>query len=196
MCRRGFFYVVRRKIFTMSSKNLERISKFISLILRHNPDVIGITLDSHGWADVDELIAGVSKKYPIDREILSKIVADDKKGRYSFSEDGRHIRANQGHSINVDVELQEKDPPEILYHGTGEKSVSSIEAEGLKPQTRLYVHLSLTPEAARKVGQRHGRPVIYSVKSGEMSRAGHKFYISANGVWLVKNVPPEFLERV
>ena len=136
----------------MSSKNLERISKFISLILRHNPDVIGITLDSHGWADVDELIAGVSKKYPIDREILSKIVADDKKGRYSFSEDGRHIRANQGHSINVDVELQEKDPPEILYHGTGEKSVSSIEAEGLKPQTRLYVHLSLTPEAARKVG--------------------------------------------
>ena len=180
----------------MKTNNLERISKFISLILRHNPAVIGITLDSHGWADADELINGVSKKYPIDREILSQIVADDKKARYSFSEDGKYIRANQGHSINVDVELQEKDPPEILYHGTGEKSVSSIEAQGLKPQTRLYVHLSLTPEDARKVGQRHGKPVIYSVKSGEMSRAGHKFFISANGVWLVKNVPAEFLERV
>ena len=142
----------------MNNKNLERISKFISLILRHNPAVIGITLDSHGWADVDELIAGVSKKYPFNREILSQIVANDKKGRYSFSEDGQHIRANQGHSINVDVELQQKDPPEILYHGTGEKSAASIEAQGLTPQTRLYVHLSLTPEDARKVGQRHGRP--------------------------------------
>ncbi|MBQ7215469.1 MAG: RNA 2'-phosphotransferase [Synergistaceae bacterium] len=180
----------------MSSKNLERTSKFISLILRHNPAVIGITLDSHGWADVDELINGVSKKYPLDREILSQIVANDKKGRYSFSEDGQHIRANQGHSINVDVDLQQKDPPEILYHGTGEKSAPSIEAQGLTPQTRLYVHLSLTPEDARKVGQRHGRPVIYAVKSGDMAKSGHNFYISANGVWLVKNVPPEFLERV
>ena len=180
----------------MANKNFERISKFISLILRHNPAVIGITLDSHGWADVDELIAGVSKRYPLDRKILSQLVAQDKKGRYSFSEDGKYIRANQGHSINVDVELEEKVPPEILYHGTGEKSVSSIETEGLKPQTRLYVHLSLTPEDARKVGQRHGRPVIYAVKSGEMSRAGVKFFLSANGVWLVKSVPAEFLDRV
>ncbi|MBQ9434218.1 MAG: RNA 2'-phosphotransferase [Synergistaceae bacterium] len=180
----------------MSNTNLERLSKFISLILRHKPAVIGITLDSHGWADVDELIAGLSKKYPIDREILSQIVANDKKGRYSFSEDGKYIRANQGHSINVDVELQQQTPPEILYHGTGEKSVPSIEAEGLTPQGRIYVHLSLTPEDARKVGQRHGRPAVYSVKSGEMARAGYTFYISANGVWLTKSVPVDFLERV
>ncbi len=180
----------------MQANNFERLSKFISLILRHKPSVIGITLDPHGWADVDELISGLSKKYPIDREILSQIVANDKKGRYSFSEDGKYIRANQGHSINVDVELQQQTPPEILYHGTGEKSTASIEAQGLTPQGRLYVHLSLTPEDARKVGQRHGRPAVYAVKSGEMAGAGYAFYISANGVWLTKSVPAEFLERL
>ena len=177
----------------MKSKELQRISKFISLILRHNPEAAGITLDSHGWADVGELINGVSRKYPLDRALLERIVAEDEKGRYSFSEDGRLIRANQGHSINVDVELEEKEPPEILYHGTAERFSSSIEREGLKPGTRLYVHLSTTPEAARKVGQRHGKPIVYVVNSGEMAKSGYTFFLSANGVWLTKNVPAEFL---
>ena len=180
----------------MASKDLQRISKFISLILRHNPDVIGISLDAHGWADVNELILGVSKKYPLDRALLERIVSEDEKGRYSFSDDGTLIRANQGHSINVDVELEEKLPPEILYHGTAERFSPSIEREGLNSGTRLYVHLSLTPEAARKVGRRHGRPVVYAVRCGEMAKSGSKFFVSANGVWLTEKVPPEFLVKL
>ena len=138
-------------------------SKFISLILRHKPETIGITLDEHGWANVDELIAGVNKSRPLDMEGLERIVAEDDKRRYSFNEDKTLIRANQGHSIQVDVELEEVEPPRILYHGTGEKYTSSIENEGIIPKSRLYVHLSSDEETARKVGIRHGKPVIYVV---------------------------------
>lgn len=180
----------------MTDKNLTRISKYISLILRHHPEVAGLTLDSHGWANVDELIRGVGRKYEIDRALLERIVSEDEKQRYSFSDDGSLIRANQGHSVNVDVELEEREPPETLYHGTGERFTASIEREGLTPQNRLYVHLSLTPEAAKKVGQRHGKPIVYAVASGEMFRAGEKFYLSANGVWLTKRVPAEYLRRM
>jgi len=170
-------------------------SKFISLILRHKPDVIGITLDEHGWASVDELIAGVSKTHPLNMSMLEQIVAEDEKQRYSFNEDKTLIRANQGHSIPVDVELEEKEPPEILFHGTGEKYVDSINREGLISKSRLYVHLSADEETAVKVGQRHGKPVVFKVKSGEMHRDGFKFYCSVNGVWLTKSVPAEYLER-
>lgn len=175
--------------------SLKETSKFISLILRHKPEVIGISLDEHGWANVDELIAGISKAQPIDMAILEQIVAEDEKQRYSFNEDKTLIRANQGHSIPVDVELEEKEPPEYLYHGTGEKYVNSIDAEGLIPKSRLYVHLSSDEETATKVGQRHGKPVIYTVKSGEMYRQGYKFYCSVNGVWLTKDVPVSFLKK-
>lgn len=175
--------------------SLKETSKFISLILRHKPDVIGITLDEHGWANVDELIAGVSKTHPLNMSMLEQIVAEDEKQRYSFNEDKTLIRANQGHSIPVDVELKEKEPPEILFHGTGEKYVDSINKEGLIPKSRLYVHLSADEETAVKVGQRHGKPVVFKVKSGEMHRNGFKFYCSVNGVWLTKNVPVEYLER-
>ena len=171
-------------------------SKFISLILRHKPETIGITLDEHGWANVDELIAGVSKTHPLDIETLERIVTEDEKQRYSFNEDKTLIRANQGHSIPVDVELEEVKPPEILYHGTGEKYTASIDEQGLMPKSRLYVHLSGDMDTARKVGQRHGKPVIYTVRSGEMYRAGIVFYRSVNGVWLVKNVSINYLERV
>ena len=170
-------------------------SKFISLILRHKPEVIGITLDEHGWADVSELIAGVSKTHPIDMQVLERIVAEDEKQRYSFNEDKTLIRANQGHSIPVDVELEETVPPELLYHGTGEKYTSSIEEQGLIPKSRLYEHLSGDTETAKKVGGRHGKPVIYIVKSGEMHRDGMVFYRSVNGVWLTKAVPVKYLER-
>ena len=176
--------------------SLKSTSKFISLILRHKPETIGITLDEHGWADVDALIEGISRTKAFDRQMLEEIVATDEKGRYSFNEDKTLIRANQGHSIPVDVELEEKIPPEILYHGTGEKYVATIDEQGLIPKTRLYVHLSLDEETAKKVGSRHGKPVIYIVKSGQMSRDGIPFFLSANGIWLVKEVPVKYLESI
>ena len=175
--------------------SLRETSKFISLILRHKPEAIGITLDEHGWANVDELIAGISKTQPIDMAMLEQIVAEDEKQRYSFNDDKTLIRANQGHSIPVDVELGEKEPPEVLYHGTGEKYVDSIDIQGLIPKSRLYVHLSSDKDTAVKVGQRHGTPVIYIVNSGEMFRDGYKFYQSVNGVWLTKKVPLSYLEK-
>lgn len=175
--------------------SLKETSKYMSLILRHKPDAIGITLDEHGWANVDELIAGIAKDNEFNMEILEEIVRTDEKQRYSFNEDKTLIRANQGHSIPVDVELEEKEPSEILYHGTGEKYVSSIDAQGLIPKSRLYVHLSKDEETAVKVGSRHGKPVIYIVKAEQMYEDGYKFYISANGVWLTKEVPVKYLEK-
>ena len=163
-------------------------SKFISLILRHKPEMIGITLDEHGWADVRELIDGInqSEGHTLDMEILEEIVQTDEKQRYSFNEDHTLIRANQGHSIPVDVELEEKTPPDILWHGTGEKYVASIDAQGLIPKSRLYVHLSSDRETAKKVGSRHGRPVIYEIDCRQMAADGYRFFESANHVWLTK----------
>lgn len=176
--------------------NLTKVSKFISLILRHKPETIGISLDKHGWANVDKLIKGISDNYPgFNMDILEEIVRTDEKQRYSFNEDKTLIRANQGHSIQVDVELEEVEPPEYLYHGTGEKYAGLIDRDGLIPKSRLYVHLSKDVNTAIDVGKRHGQPVIYLVDSGKMCRQGHKFYCSANGVWLTNNVPVEFLTR-
>lgn len=175
-----------------------KCNKYLSLILRHHPETIGIALDPHGWADVDELILKVNQtgRYVLGKTILEEIVRTDNKQRYSFNEDHSRIRANQGHSIQVDVDLEEKIPPDILYHGTGEKSVASILQQGLKPQSRLYVHLSPTLEVARQVGSRHGKPVIFQVDAGKMSVDGIPFYLSKNGVWLVKEVPPKYLSFV
>ncbi len=176
----------------MSSKET---SKFIALILRHKPEAIGIRLDEHGWADVGELLEGVSRTHPLTMEELEEIVRTDEKQRYSFNGDRTLIRANQGHSVPVDVELEAVTPPELLYHGTGEKYVASIEAQGLIPKSRLYVHLSGDYETAFKVGARHGKPRIYQVASGRMAADGFAFYRSVNGVWLTKEVPPEYLTR-
>lgn len=176
--------------------DLIRTGKYLSLILRHKPEAAGITLDEHGWANVEELIEGIRRSRPFDRAMLEEIVATDEKGRYSFNEDETLIRANQGHSIPVDVELPIVTPPKVLHHGTGEKYVASIDAQGLLPRTRLYVHLSGDAETARKVGSRHGKPVVYEVLSGEMARAGLTFYRSVNGVWLVEAVPPQYLRKV
>ncbi|MCR5662909.1 MAG: RNA 2'-phosphotransferase [bacterium] len=175
---------------------LKEISKFISLILRHKPEAIGITLDEHGWANTDELIRGINKTRRFDMAMLEKIVAEDEKKRYSFNDDKSLIRANQGHSMPIDAELEEKEPPEILYHGTASRFADSIDKQGLKPQSRLYVHLSADTETARKVGARHGKPIIYAVKSQAMRSAGLKFYLSVNGVWLTKSVPPQYLEKL
>ncbi len=176
---------------------LTELSRYMCLILRHHPEVIGITLDEHGWADVEELIAGIAEKKNknFNREMLEEIVRTDDKQRYAFSEDRTKIRANQGHSIPVDVELEKKEPPEILYHGTGEKYVESIGSMGLIPKNRLYVHLSGDVETAENVGKRHGAPVIYRVHSGRMYRDGYEFFLSRNGVWLTKRVPVEYLEK-
>jgi len=175
--------------------NQKDLSKFISLILRHKPETIGIALDEHGWANTDELIEGVNRTHPLDMKLLEKIVAEDGKQRYSFNEDKTKIRANQGHSIPVDVELEEKEPPKVLYHGTGEKYVSSIDEIGLIPKSRLYVHLSKDIDTAIKVGSRHGRPVVYEVDCGRMYRDGYRFYLSVNGVWLTKEVPVRYLKE-
>lgn len=179
------------------SDSLTGTSRFISLILRHKPEVIGITLDEHGWADVDDMIAGINQsgKYKIDRDMLDEIVRTDEKQRYSYNEDHTLIRANQGHSIPVDVELEKVEPPEFLYHGTGEKFTVSIDKQGLIPKSRLYVHLSPDEETAVKVGRRHGKPVIYLVSAGNMKRDGYAFYRSVNGVWLTKEVPVKYLRK-
>ena len=176
--------------------NLNEASKFMSLILRHKPQVIGIELDEHGWADVDELIRGIAKTRTFDRDILEEIVRTDNKQRYSFSEDKTMIRANQGHSIPVDVELKETEPPESLWHGTGEKYTASIDKRGLIRGSRLYVHLSKDMEVAVEVGKRHGSPVILKINSGEMYRDGYQFYLSENGVWLTKKVEVRYLRKL
>lgn len=176
--------------------SLTKISRFLSLILRHKPEVINIQLDEHGWANVKDLIEGVSENYDFNMSMLEEIVRTDEKQRYSFNEDKTLIRANQGHSVPVDVELEEAIPPEFLWHGTAKKYVDSINATGLIPKSRLYVHLSKDIETAITVGQRHGKVVIYQIASKQMYDNGYKFYLSKNGVWLTKNVPDIYLKQV
>lgn len=172
--------------------NLERVSRFISLILRHKPEIIGIELDEHGWANVDELLKGIE----IDFDTLEKIVREDEKGRYSFNDDKTKIRANQGHSINVDVELEEKIPPDVLYHGTGQKYVDSINKIGLIPKTRLYVHMTEDLEVAKITGMRHGKLIVYQIDAKKMNNDGILFYKSVNNVWLTKDVETKYLKRI
>lgn len=174
----------------------DRLSKFISLILRHKPSEIGITLDNYGWANVNELINGINNSgRKINMKVLEEIVLTDNKGRYSFNEDKTLIRANQGHSIPVDVELDEVQPPEFLWHGTAEKYVNSICRSGLISKSRLYVHLSSDTQTATAVGKRHGEVVLFRVDARKMHQDGFKFYLSKNGVWLTKHVPISYLHR-
>ncbi|HEY9843246.1 MAG: RNA 2'-phosphotransferase [Candidatus Sericytochromatia bacterium] len=178
----------------MNPAQAKRISKFLSLVLRHQPDKIGLQLDSAGWAEVDELLEKVSSQaFALDRASLEEVVAGNEKQRFAFSEDGQRIRASQGHSIEVELEYQPVEPPEQLYHGTTGRFLDSIRAQGLLKRSRQHVHLSPDRETAQKVGQRHGPPVILTVEAGDMHRTGHVFYCSANGVWLVEAVPPEFI---
>ena len=177
--------------------DLVRCSKFMSLVLRHQSDAAGIALDAHGWTDVSALLQGMRKAdHPITAEMLEEIVRTDNKQRYSFNADHTKIRANQGHSVPVDLELKPVQPPEYLWHGTAERFLGQIFAEGLRPMSRQYVHLSPDQETAYRVGLRHGKPVILRVKAGALSAAGTAFYISENGVWLTDAVPPEYLEIV
>lgn len=176
--------------------DLNTVSKYIALILRHKPETIGISIDKHGWANVNQLIKGINLKYPITMKDLETIVETDRKQRYAFNEDKTLIRANQGHSIKVDVELKETLPPKVLYHGSAKKYTASIEQYGLLPKTRLYVHLSSNVETAITVGSRHGKAVVYSVDAKSMVEDGYTFYLSVNNVWLIKEVPVKYLKRI
>ncbi|MGA0541805.1 RNA 2'-phosphotransferase [Neotabrizicola sp. VNH66] len=166
-------------------------SRFLSLILRHQPDKIGIALDPQGWADVADLLARLP--FALSRDRLLQIVAENDKQRFALSADGQRIRASQGHSISVDLDLPPCTPPEVLWHGTATATVPVVLAEGLRPMTRQHVHLSADVETARKVGARHGAPVVLTVAAGALARAGQVFYRSDNGVWLTDFVPPEAL---
>lgn len=167
------------------------ISKFLSYVLRHAPDEIGLTLDAGGWAPVEDLLARAPM--PLTAERLHEVVAKSDKQRFALSPDGSRIRANQGHSIPVDLGLTPVAPPETLYHGTHPGALDAIRAEGLRPMSRHHVHLSPDEDTARKVGARRGKPVILAIAAGQMALNGALFYRSENGVWLVDHVPPAHL---
>ena len=169
-----------------------KLGRFLSLVLRHDLDAAGITLDEHGWADVQELLAGVRRSgRQISMETLERIVRENNKQRYSFNADHTKIRANQGHSLQVDVELTSVKPPQYLYHGTATRFLAAIRQEGIKKMSRQYVHLSSDFQTATEVGRRHGQPVVITIRAEAMAYDGAAFYLSENGVWLCEYVPPE-----
>jgi len=170
-----------------------KISKLLSYVLRHKPEAIGLTLDAEGWADIEALISK-SKKVRMTREDISRVVENSDKQRFIISDDGQSIRANQGHSIKVDLGLTPTAPPEYLFHGTATRFWKSIQQDGLKKMNRQHVHLSKDEKTAAKVGVRHGKLKILTVDSKSMAKAGHLFYVSKNGVWLTEYVPSEFLK--
>ncbi len=181
----------------INPKYHKKISKFLSLVLRHKPQTIGIELDKNAWANVSELISKMNAYGKnIDFETLDLIVKTDNKQRYSFNEDKSKIRANQGHSIEVDLDYSEKEPPEFLYHGTAQRFISSILKTGLQKQNRHHVHLSSNIETAVSVGKRHGIPVVLKILSKRMFEQGYKFYQSENGVWLTYEVPTRYIMQI
>jgi len=172
-----------------------RASKFLSLVLRHDPGRIGIVLDDAGWTDVAALLAACAQHgVSLTRADLTEIVATSDKQRFALSPDGERIRANQGHSVEVDLQLAPAEPPATLFHGTVDSAIASIRAEGLVRGQRHHVHLSSDIATATRVGGRRGKPVVLTIRAGQMAAAGHVFYCSANGVWLVDHVPPEFID--
>ena len=179
----------------MDEKVKKKISKFLSLILRHSPDSIRLRLDENGWAEVEELIQkSAVKGMPFTSQELEVVVLTNDKQRFSYNEDKTKIRASQGHSVDIELQLEPMAPPEILYHGTVEKFLQSIRTEGLRKMERHHVHLSRDRETSEKVGSRRGTAIILVVRSGEMNRDGFEFYLSANGVWLTEQVPVKYIE--
>jgi putative RNA 2'-phosphotransferase len=177
------------------NKNIVKYSKFLSLILRHKPEVIGLSLDENGWADVVQLIDLANQQgTALTIALLEEVVATNDKKRFAFSTDKSKIRASQGHSIEVDLALVPQQPPEYLFHGTATRFLASIRDRGLIPGSRQHVHLSADKSVAIDVGQRHGKPVVLTVDSSKMNQAGYNFFLSANGVWLTAVVPSEYLD--
>ena len=176
----------------MDAKRLVKVSKYLSRHLRHQPERLGLTLEPGGWVEVDDLLrACAAADFAVTREELEEVVARNDKRRFSL--EGSRIRANQGHTVEVDLGLEPADPPAVLFHGTGEKSVGAILRDGLERRGRHHVHLSPDEETATRVGARHGRPVVLEVDAAAMAADGHAFFVTANGVWLTGAVPPGYL---
>ncbi len=179
----------------MTQKNLTQTSKFLSLILRHKPETIGLNLNQHGWADISELIEKAPSEMSLTIALIKQIVAENNKKRFALSDDGLQIRANQGHSISVDLGFTCSEPPSLLFHGTASRFITAIKAEGLIAGQRHHVHLSTNIKTALSVGKRYGKPVILQVAAKEMYQQGHRFFLSENNVWLTDAVPPQFLSE-
>ncbi|MEU3482203.1 RNA 2'-phosphotransferase [Streptomyces sp. NPDC033754] len=176
----------------MDERRTVKVSKYLSKHLRHQPERIGLVLDAQGWTEIDALLRAVAAHgFPVTREELDHVVATNDKKRFAI--EGTRIRASQGHTVEVDLDLPVAEPPAYLYHGTVADRLPAIRAEGLRPMARHHVHLSPDRETATRVGARRGRPIVLSVDARAMHQAGHVFHVSANGVWLTDAVPPEFL---
>jgi putative RNA 2'-phosphotransferase len=178
----------------LTKKENDKVSKFMSYVLRHNPGDIGMALDENGWVSVDELVNKAQKVMPLTQKMVAFVVKTNEKQRFALSEDGTRIRANQGHTVKVELDLVDVEPPEYLYHGTAEHFMESILREGLKPMKRHDVHLSFNEDTAHKVAVRHGKPVILIVESGRMYRNGHRFQCTKNNVWLTQEVPVKYFQ--
>ncbi|MDF1741431.1 MAG: RNA 2'-phosphotransferase [Verrucomicrobiales bacterium] len=179
----------------MTEKETIRASKFMSFVLRHSPESAGLKLDSAGWVEVTDLLYGISEaKGRFTFDDLNHVVETNKKKRFEFNEDRTKLRASQGHSLEVDLEYEAKTPPACLYHGTAIRFLDSIRTEGLKKMNRHHVHLSDEKVMTMKVGARHGKPTLLTIKAKEMHDAGHAFWLSTNNVWLTDKVPVNFIE--
>ncbi|UPL47942.1 RNA 2'-phosphotransferase [Hymenobacter sublimis] len=179
----------------LSEKEATRLSKLLSLVLRHNPAHLGLTLEAQGWVEVDTLLAQAkAHQVPLTRENLQYIVETNAKQRFRFSEDQQRIRASQGHSVEVALGYSPVTPPTVLYHGTATRHQASIQQNGLQKMSRQHVHLSADIATARQVGSRHGQPVVFAVEAARMHADGHSFYQADNGVWLTEEVPAQYLQ--
>lgn len=178
----------------IDDKDIKRISKALSYVLRHHPESIDIELDKQGWTDVDILISQLNThNLPIDRELLNHVVETNSKKRFAFSSNGQQIRASQGHSVAIDLGYTPQVPPDILFHGTSEKYIESILSTGLEKRERQHVHLSQDQQTAIQVGGRHGKPVVLIIEAAQMQTAGYLFYLSENNVWLTDHVPVQYI---
>ncbi|MGF1579327.1 MAG: RNA 2'-phosphotransferase [Gemmataceae bacterium] len=179
-----------------AKKRMVQVSKYLSKCLRHQPEQLGLNLKPGGWVVIEELLnAAANNGFPISRLELVTVVETNEKKRFAFDETGTLIRANQGHSVPIDLQLAPAEPPEVLYHGTAEKNVLAILEQGLQKMNRHHVHLSLDRETATIVGQRHGKPVVFEIPAKKMHDEGFVFYCSENSVWLVEEVPAEYLRK-
>lgn len=179
------------------SKQHTETGKFLSYVLRHKPQAIGLTLDREGWADIGALVTCAKESgRELNESLIRKVVESNDKKRFAISEDGLYIRAVQGHSTDtVSISYAEQVPPEVLYHGTATRFLESIMREGLKPGKRHYVHLSQEVQTAIAVGQRYGDPIVLKIEALRMHREGFKFFQAENGVWLVRNAPRQYIKH-
>jgi putative RNA 2'-phosphotransferase len=181
----------------MDGKSLKQVSKNLSYVLRHRPDSVGLVLDDGGWVQVDGLLAAFARAdKPISREILTKVVAENDKQRFEFSEDRSRIRARQGHSAPVELGYEPATPPDVLYHGTATKNLDSIFQHGLLKGRRHHVHMSTNKETMLQVGMRHGKPVLLAIDAKRMFEDGREFFVTGNHVWLTEHVPPQYLQSI